>query len=138
MTPDESADESPDTSADLLDSIIAGDTDKTRSLFLDAEFIMIKVSEPDEQDDEEHVGALTANVDDMDVLIVFTNEEHAGNFVQTMGELFDESDEIEGFFVDGGAVLEYLPDGFGLLINPESDDSAVMQNAMLDELRTSS
>ena len=121
-------------SNELIDAILAQNVAEARTHFYQTEFVLIKVSDS-EQEEDDHLGALTANVEDFDVLVVFTNEQFATDFVGKMGELFEEDEEIEGFFVDGDAILEYLPEEFGLLINPEHEPTAVMQPSLLAQIR---
>lgn len=101
-------------------AIEAKDADVLRTLILAGEFILINVQS--EEDDEEGMGALTADIDDTPVLVAFSTEEHAGAFVGAMSDMFDEADEVHGFLVEGDALLEYLPDDYGLLIDPETED----------------
>jgi excinuclease UvrABC helicase subunit UvrB len=79
------------------------------------------------EEDEEGSGALTAEIDGEDALVVFTNETLAGQFVKEQEDLFEDSEEVEGLVVDGEALLEYLPEGFGMLIDPEVEESAMIE-----------
>jgi len=101
-------------------AIEAKDAAALRALILASDFILINV--PGEDDDEEGMGALTADIDDTPVLVAFSTEDHAGTFVGAMSDMFDEVDEVHGFLVEGDALLEYLPEDYGLLIDPETDD----------------
>jgi hypothetical protein len=109
----------------LFEAIAAGDADQTRLLLIASEFILIRVNE--EEDDDENFGALTADVDGTDVLVAFTSEQTASDFISQMGEeLFDKEEEIDGFVVDGETLLDYLPENFGVLIDPEHENTAVL------------
>jgi hypothetical protein len=119
----------------LMTTIVDRDAAAIRRQIIQREFILINVSDgEDDDDDGEEMGALTAEIDDFDVLVVFTSEEHAGRFVEGMGELFEEEDEVTGFVVDGNALLEYLPESYGLLINAESDGAQVIDPLLLGEV----
>ena len=118
--------------ADLATAIEARDGNRLRELVLAGEFILINVQSED--DEEEGVGALTADLNDQPVLVAFTSEAHAGTFVGAMGELFEESDEVQGFLVEGDALLEYLPDEYGLLLNPETDDPQLIDAALSQQM----
>ncbi|QDT08352.1 SseB family protein [Planctomycetes bacterium K23_9] len=123
--------------SELIDAINARKAAEVRELIFQIEFVLIRVSENEEEDDDENFGALTASVDDDDVLVSFTSEEAAGNFVGAKGqELFEEGEEIEGFMVDGKTLLEYLPETFGLLINPESELTAVIDADLASKIRS--
>ncbi len=106
-----------------LDAAIADrDAVRIRNLLLKLDFVLINIDDEEETDsDEESMGALTAEIEDCDVLVAFTSEENAGEFVGAMGDLFTEDDEVQGFVVDGETLFEFLPEGFGLLLNPETD-----------------
>ena len=105
---------------------------QVRSLVLAREFVMISIS--GENDDEDNVGALTAEMGDFDVLVVFTSEQNAGVFVREMGELFENEEEVDGVVVEGNAMLEYLPEGFGILLNPEIESACVIEPALAAEI----
>ena len=76
-------------SSSLLSAIAERDAAQIRSLILDGEFVLLSISEG-EDDDEEDVGALTAEVGDFDVLVAFTSEKNAGVFVRETEDLFDD------------------------------------------------
>lgn len=116
----------------LLAAIADRDAAKLRSLILASEFVLLSVSEDEE--DEENVGALTAEIGDFEVLVAFTSEQNAGVFVREMGDLFEDEEGVDGVVVEGEALLEYLPEGFGLLLNPEVEDASVMDPALVTEI----
>jgi hypothetical protein len=117
----------------LFAAIDERDAAQVRSLILANEFVLISISDG-EDDDDENVGALTAEIGDFDVLVAFTSEENAGVFVGEMGELFEEEEGVDGVVVDGEALLEYLPDGFGLLLNPEVEDASIVDPTLAAEI----
>ncbi len=119
----------------LITPIVDRDAAAVRVQIIQREFILINVSDgEDDGEAEEEMGALTAEIDDFDVLVVFTSEENAGRFVEGMGELFEEEDEVTGFVVEGDALLEYLPEGYGLLINAECDGVQVIDPLLVSEI----
>jgi hypothetical protein len=120
----------------LFAAIDERDAAQVRSLILANEFVLISVSEG-EDDDEENVGALTAEIGEFDVLVAFTSEQNAGVFVGEMGELFEDEEGVDGVVVDGEALLEYLPDGFGLLLNPEVEDASIVDPTLAAEVASS-
>lgn len=109
------------------------DAPKLRQLILNGEFILINI-QSEEDDEEDAMGALTAEIDDLPVLVAFTSERHAGAFVGAMGDLFEDSDEVQGFVVEGDALLEYLPDDYGLLVNPETESALVIDATLAAEV----
>ncbi len=106
--------------------------DGLRSLLLSREFVLISVSDEGEGDAEDAYGALTAEIDaGYEALVVFTSEEIAGQFVNQQEDLFEDGEEVEGIVVEGDALLEYLPEGFGMLIDPEVEKSTCIVNPVL-------
>ena len=123
---------------DLNAAIDQRDAGLVRQQVLAREFILINILDEEEEEDDEQMGALTAAIDDFEALVAFTSEENAGNFVQSQGEMFQDDDEVQGFLVEGDALLEYLPESFGLLINPETDEAKVIDPAFAGEVIGSS
>ena len=121
-----------DAEIKLIAAINERDASQVRSLILAREFVMISIS--GEQEDDDNVGALTAELGDFDVLVVFTSEQNAGVFVREMGELFENEEEVDGVFVEGNAMLEYLPDGFGILLDPEVEGVCVIDPTLAAEI----
>ncbi|TWT81002.1 hypothetical protein CA13_24490 [Planctomycetes bacterium CA13] len=116
-----------------LDAAIADrDVSKIRTLILGLQFVLINID--DDEEDDESMGALTAEVEEEEVLVAFTSEEHAGQFVEEMGDLFTELDEVQGFIVDGETLLDYLPEEFGLLLNPETDEKQIIDGGLVSEI----
>src|SRR6056297_2474756 len=120
--------------ADLVTAIDDQNAGKIRKILLGGEFILISVHDPEDPDDEEGVGALTADLDGEEVLVVFSSEEQAGAFVGEMTDMFDENEEVQGFMVEGDALLEYLPEDFGMLLNPETDDVQLITPSLATEV----
>lgn len=110
----------------FLDAIADRDATAIRQAMTGAEFVLISMSDGSEED-EEGSGALTAEIDGEDALVVFTTEALAGQFVKEQEDLFEDSEEVEGLVVEGEALLEYLPEGFGMLIDPEVEESAMIE-----------
>ena len=110
----------------FLDAIADRDAAAIRREMSGTEFVLISMSDGTEEDDDEGSGALTAEIDGHDALVVFTSEELAGQFVKDQDDLFEDSEEVEGLVVEGDALLEYLPEGFGMLIDPEVEEAAMI------------
>ncbi|MFK8111111.1 MAG: hypothetical protein AB8B91_02865 [Rubripirellula sp.] len=116
----------------INEAVTERDVDGLRGLILANEFVLISVS--DGTEDEENMGALTAELGDFDVLVAFTTEANAGAFVGEMDELFEDNEEVEGVVVEGNSMLEYLPDGYGLLLDPETDSACVIEPGLAAEV----
>ena len=125
---------SDDLYADLITAINDQNASSLRKILLGGEFILISVRDPDDPEDEEGIGALTADLDGEEVLVVFSSEQHAGAFVGEMTDMFDESEEVQGFMVEGDALLEYLPEDFGMLLNPESEQVQFITRGLAGEV----
>jgi hypothetical protein len=114
-----------DPSPNVHDAILNGNVPDIHSKILASDFILLSTSKAGEND-EENVGALTAEVEEVEVLVAFTTEENAKTFVNEMADLFSEDESVDGILVDGAAMLEYMPEGYGLLLDPELDPSSLM------------
>lgn len=123
-----------DADTTLIAAINDRDANQLRSLILAREFVMISVSGTD--DDDDSVGALTAELGDFEVLVAFTSEHNAGVFVREMSDLFEHEEEVDGVVVDGDAVLEYLPEGYGILLDPEIESVSLIDPTLAAELLT--
>ena len=115
----------------LADAIEQRDAVLVRQLFDAAEFVLLTVSDEEEDEDEEGASVFSTDMDGMDLLVAFTNEQAAGDFVRSMEEIYEEGDEIEGYVLDGDALLDYMPPEHGVYLNPESDDSLVIDHDLI-------
>lgn len=113
----------------LSDAIAERDAEQIRALILAKEFVLLCVAESDDEDDES-VGALTAEVGDFDVLVAFTSEQNAGIFVGEMGDLFEDDESVDGVVIEGDAMLQYLPQDCGILLDPETEEASVIDPAL--------
>jgi len=120
----------------LTDAVDQRDAVLVRQLIDGAEFVLLTLPD-DEADDEEGANVFSTDLDGMELLVAFTNEKTAGDFVNTMEELFEDDDEIEGYVLDGDALLQYMPPDYGLLLNPESDDSLVIDLDLIELVQKS-
>lgn len=123
----------PDTNANLHDAITEGNVPELHTKILASEFVLLSTSKSEDSEDE-NIGALTAEIQDFEVLVAFTSEENAGNFVQEMSELFAEDESVDGILVEGAAMLEYLPEGYGLLLDPELENTSIMEPRMTADI----
>jgi hypothetical protein len=123
-----------DSPSPLQDAVLEGDARLLRQLLLTSEFVLLSTAQS-EEDPDLNVGAITAEIEDIEVLIAFTSEKTAGEFVQESGDLFASDESVDGVVVDGEALLEYLPDGFGILMDPESDSAIVIEPGLLRDVK---
>lgn len=122
----------------IADAIEQRDAVLVRQLFDTVEFVLLSSSEEGQQeDDDEGVNVFSADLDGMPVLVAFTNEEAATEFVHSVESGYNEGDEIEGYVLDGGALLEYMPPEHGLLLNAESEDAMLIDPELLDLVQKS-
>lgn len=133
------ADESSNFDEDDSDVIVAKmsaaiddrDAKHLFQLILDQQFVLISINEDEDEDDADAMGAITAEVEDYEVLVAFTSESLAEEFINVMGDMFGENDQVQGFIVEGDALLEYLPENYGLLLNPETDHTALVEPTLV-------
>jgi hypothetical protein len=123
-----------DSPSPLQDAVLEGDARLLRQLLLASEFVLLSTVQS-EEDPDLNVGAITAEIEDIEVLIAFTSERTAGDFVQENGDLFASDESVDGVVVDGAALLDYLPDGFGILMDPESDGAIVIEPGLLHDVK---
>lgn len=120
--------------AKFHDAVSERDPIQLRSLIVTNEFVLLSTTKS-EEDENENVGALTAEIGEIEVLVVFSSEEAAGHFVDQSGDLFEEDEEVDGIVVEGAALLDYLPDGFGILLDAESDEAIVVEPSLMHQVK---
>ena len=123
-----------ETPSPIHDAVTERDASQLRALIVGGEFVLLSTTKS-EQDDDGNIGAITAEIGDIEVLVVFSSEQTAGHFVHESGDLFEEDEEVDGIVVEGDALLDYLPEGFGILLDPESDEAIVIEPAIIAEVR---
>lgn len=126
----------PDSRSPFHDAVSERDFNQLRALLLGGEFVLLSTSRS-EQNEDDNLGAVTAEIGDIEVLVVFTSEQTAGHFVQESGDLFEEDEDVDGIVVDGDALLDYLPEGYGILLDPESDEVLVIEPGFIAEVKES-
>lgn len=117
----------------LHQAVSENDPNALRTLLLRGEFVLLSTEVGDQEDGGE-VGAVTAELEDMEVLLAFSSEQAAGQFVRDSGDLFEEDEEVDGIVMDGSTLLEQLPQGFGILLDAESDDALVIEPGLLADI----
>jgi len=106
----------------LAAAVEANDSQTLQQLIQSRDFTLLQ---SEDESDEEGSAALMAECDGSPVLIAFSNMETAGVFVDAMSEEFG-GQEVPAFVVDGKSLLENLPEGLGILLDPETDQCCVI------------
>ena len=119
----------------LADAIQERDAVLVRRLMEQAEFVLLTVNsdETDEaaDDDEDGPHVMSKEVDGMELVVAFTNDQAAGDFVHSASDLYQDDEDVQGYVLDGDALLQYMPPEYGLLLNPESDPSMIIDGELL-------
>ncbi len=122
----------------LLDSIQEAvaerEAKKLKSLIESHEFIVLSTAS---EDGDEPEGAFTAQIEEMEALVVFSSEEIAEGFVESSSDLFGDDEEVEGILVAGPALLEFLPVDFAVLLDPETDNAVILEPKLIEEIKAS-
>lgn len=116
----------------LLDAAAEEDADQVAALLPQVDFTIVE--SPDESEGEDKA-ALVAEVEGAPAIVAFTSNEHAQAFAESASELLDDDGSLPAFIVPGANLLENLPEDFGLLLNPESEECVVLAPAFVDQLR---
>lgn len=74
-------------------------------------------------------------VNDFDMVVAFTSNEHAGTFAGAVSDVFGE-EGIDGFVVSGEDLIKFLPEGCGVLFNPETDEIAVLEPFRVEQIKS--
>ena len=117
----------------IIEALAQDNQSEIARLFPAHSFTLIELA--DESEDEGGMAALTAEVEDFLVLVVFTSNEHVEQFAEKVPDMFESEDEIPGFTANGTELMNCLPDDFGILFNPESSDCFVLSPAVIEQLR---
>ncbi|MDG2223169.1 MAG: hypothetical protein P8L85_17440 [Rubripirellula sp.] len=118
----------------LIDAIANRDAPQVRSLMLETDFFVISLSAEDEAEDGDQVAAMTAEIGEFEALVAFTTKESAVAFVSDQHDLFGDEESVDGVTVEGAMLLEGLPEGFGLLLDPESEIASIIDPSLADEV----
>ncbi len=131
--PDSPAKPAQTPSESLVQAVARGDASEIAGFIDKQNFTVIEVSEASDGGGK---AALTAEVDDFQVLVAFTSKDHAGRFAGATPELLDVDGSMSAFDVTGSALLTYLPEDCGVLLNPESDDCVVLPPSLIEQIKT--
>lgn len=126
--------EPPRTAAQLfVEAVVAGNLAEVARLLPQVEFTVAEA--PDDSDDDGKA-ALLVEVDDVPAMVAFTSNEHAQAFAESGCVQLDDDDSMPAFVVSGEDLLADLPEAFGLLLNPESEDCIVLTPEQIGQIRS--
>ncbi|MDM4016903.1 SseB family protein [Roseiconus lacunae] len=116
----------------FVDAVEKRDAALVRQMMAQAEFVLLAVA--DDEDDSEEDGAanvFSTEVDGMDLLVAFTSDEAARNFIDLRRDQYEEDEEIGGYILGGETLLEYMPPEHGLYLNPDTESPMVVDQELL-------
>lgn len=126
----------------LAEAIEQRDPLAIRQLIEQGEFVLL-TAKSDEEDtseaesDEDIDNVFCVNVDDMDLMVTFSNDEAVKDFVMEMQDMYEDSEDIEGYVLEGASLLAYTPPEMGILINPESDCDLAIDAELFAQVQSS-
>lgn len=113
----------------IVDALSNDDQQEIARLIPEHTFFLIDIGS-----DEDEANALALEVDDYQALAVFLSQTHVQIFVD-QGELFEEGEDVNCFCWTGREIFEIIPEGLGILYNPDSDDCFVMDPEVVASFR---
>ena len=114
-----------DSGLKLAELVATGDAAAIAEHIKDRDFTLVKLAD---ESDEENFSALIAEVDDAPMLVVFSSDQHAGMFADTVPEdMLDEEGNMPAFLVGGQELVADLTEEFGVIFNMETEDLCVME-----------
>jgi hypothetical protein len=121
-------------SATLSQALERGDPAEIARFILKQDFTLL---ESIEHSDEDGKAAQMVEVDDFPAMLAFTSEDRAAQFAGAAPEMveLDEDGNVLGLVVGGESLLEHLPEGCGVLLDPESDETAVLPPTLVEQIK---
>ena len=89
-----------------------------------------------EEGDEDALAALVVETEEFPAVVAFLDTESASQFVDSIADQI-EGDSVDLFEVDGDALLRPMSEEFGLIINPESEESIMIDPDLLHDFNES-
>jgi hypothetical protein len=121
----------PRTSKSLIEAIHQGDIAVIAREMHRRDFTLIQDSAVSA---EEGMAPLIMEVEGFPALVAFSSQEHAMRFVGAEPELLNEG-SVTTFVVSGEHLLAGQPEGFGVVLNDESEDSAVLPPDLMEKIK---
>lgn len=118
----------------FAEALERGDVGAIATILADRDFTILEVELEPGSDDR---GGMTAEVDGFPVVVAFTSQKSAGVFLEQIGDELEliEDGSATAFVVKGTSLFETLPAGFGLLLNPESDKTYVLEPELAERVK---
>jgi len=116
----------------IHDAVAERDVPLLYSLMVGKEFILLSNSK-DEQD--QHDGAFIAEIDEMEALMVFTEDSVARKFVDEAGAALPDDEEVDGIYIEGLALIHYLPEEFGIMLDAECDHALIIEPEIMRNVK---
>ncbi|HXG12844.1 MAG TPA: SseB family protein [Gemmataceae bacterium] len=113
----------------VVQAVASGKVDEIACRIRELDFTLIETPEVASG------AALMAETDDFPVMVAFTSMNHAKQFASAVPGMLDADGSMPAFVVAGKDLLTYLPEGCGVLLNPESEDSTVLSPELVEEIR---
>jgi hypothetical protein len=110
----------------LIDSVERRDAAAVAK-WLDGEYFLIEIGS-----DEENAFALNIEVDDIPAMVAFSSEENIQEFVNGNPEFFEE-DSVSAFRLSTFDMLDGLPEGLALVIDPGAEDTVLIPSDLIAE-----
>src|SRR5688500_1441567 len=106
-----------DSCAALFDALAQGNAAEVARLLAEQEVTLIETP----SDAAGAKGAFIAEFNDYPVLVAFTSTDHAATFAAANPDLLGEDGGLPAFVVSGSVLLRYLPEGIGVVLNPQTN-----------------
>jgi phage FluMu protein Com len=123
----------PHSDSPLVRAVGRGNAVEVAKLLRRQDFTIIEATE---ESDGGGKAAVMAQVDGFSVLVAFTSRGHAERFAGAVPGMLGDDGTMPAFVVAGKDLLTYLPDGHGVLLNPETEDAAVVPPDLVDEIKS--
>lgn len=116
----------------FLVAALSGNLAEMKRHLADCTFHMIE--DPQIVFEKDGAAGLMVEVDGSPALLAFTTTQHAKNFLKVA--MPSSWEEVTLFSVEGKNFIEFLPEGIGVLINPETEgDGAILTMEQVNTLK---
>ena len=116
----------------IHNAVAERDIPTIHSLFAKSEFILLSSSRDEE---DQHDGAFVAEIEEMQMLLVFTENAKAHQFVDKAGHSISANEEVDGIYIEGLALIDYLPSEFGILLDAECNNALIIERELMQTVK---
>lgn len=116
----------------IHEAVAERDLSEIHSLIKNNEFILLSTAQEDQGG---HEGAFIADIDGMEALMVFSSNEVAKQFVDESSDSISPDEEIGGIIIEGEALLDYLPEHYGILLDAECDSALIIEPELVQQVK---